>query len=366
LRELEKGCDILVATPGRLVDMIERAKVSLSLIRHLVLDEADRMLDMGFEPQIRRIVEQEDMPNTNSRQTLMFSATFPREIQKLAGDFLHEYIFLRVGRVGSTTENITQKLEYVEERDKKSLLVDLLTAVKGLTLVFVETKRAADTLEDFLVTNGFPATSIHGDRTQREREDALASFRCNKTPILVATDVAARGLDIPNVLHVINYDLPNDIDAYVHRIGRTGRAGHNGLATAFINEKNKNIMRLLFDIMMEANQDVPPWYENMMHSLIGPAHPVDRKKPMRGGRYGGNLDYRREKNPHHQNREREDGGYQGRGSYRGGGGGDRYSNDSYAPQTAGATGGSYSSKSYGNSSYGGGSYGGSYNEDSAW
>jgi len=247
-------------------------------------------------------------------------------------------------------------------------LVDLLTAVKGLTLVFVETKRAADTLEDFLVTNGFPATSIHGDRTQREREDALASFRCNKTPILVATDVAARGLDIPNVLHVINYDLPNDIDAYVHRIGRTGRAGHNGLATAFINEKNKNIMRLLFDIMMEANQDVPPWYENMMHSLIGPAHPVDRKKPMRGGRYGGNLDYRREKNPHYQGRDREDGGYQGRGGYRGGsgGGGDRYSNDSYAPQTTGATGGSYSSsKSYGNSSYGG-NYGGTYNEDSAW
>jgi len=245
-------------------------------------------------------------------------------------------------------------------------LVDLLTAVKGLTLVFVETKRAADTLEDFLVTNGFPATSIHGDRTQREREDALASFRCNKTPILVATDVAARGLDIPNVLHVINFDLPNDIDAYVHRIGRTGRAGHNGLATAFINEKNKNIMRLLFDIMMEANQDVPPWYENMMYSLVGPAHPMERKKPMRGGvRYGGNLDYRREKNPHYQNRDREDGGYQGRGGYRGGGG-DRYSNDSYAPPTNGSTGGSYSSKSYGNSSYGGGNYGGSYNEDSAW
>ncbi|KAJ2764395.1 ATP-dependent RNA helicase ded1, partial [Coemansia nantahalensis] len=171
LRQVERGCDLLVATPGRLVDLIERARISLRNIRYLVLDEADRMLDMGFEPQIRRIVEEEDMPGVQERQTLMFSATFPRDIQVLARDFLKDYIFLSVGRVGSTSENITQKIEYVEEGDKLSLLLDLLgsTNQNGLTLVFVETKRMADRLCDDLQYNGINASAIHGDRTQRER-----------------------------------------------------------------------------------------------------------------------------------------------------------------------------------------------------
>jgi ATP-dependent RNA helicase DDX3X len=195
LRQIERGCDLLVATPGRLVDLIERGRISLASIKYLVLDEADRMLDMGFEPQIRRIVEGEDMPPTAGRQTLMFSATFPRDIQMLARDFLKEYIFLSVGRVGSTSENITQKIEYVEDADKRSVLLDILhTHGAGLTLIFVETKRMADSLSDFLINQGFPATSIHGDRTQREREKALEMFRTGRCPILVATAVAARGL----------------------------------------------------------------------------------------------------------------------------------------------------------------------------
>jgi len=193
LRQIERGCDLLVATPGRLVDLIERGRISLANIKYLVLDEADRMLDMGFEPQIRRIVEGEDMPPTAARQTLMFSATFPRDIQMLARDFLKEYIFLSVGRVGSTSENITQKVEYVEDADKRSVLLDILhTHGAGLTLIFVETKRMADSLSDFLINQGFPATSIHGDRTQREREKALEMFRNGRCPILVATAVAAR------------------------------------------------------------------------------------------------------------------------------------------------------------------------------
>jgi len=197
LRQIERGCDLLVATPGRLVDLIERGRISLANIKYLVLDEADRMLDMGFEPQIRRIVEGEDMPRTDNRQTLMFSATFPRDIQMLARDFLREYIFLSVGRVGSTSENITQKVEYVEDVDKRSVLLDILhTHGAGLTLIFVETKRMADSLSDYLINQGFPATSIHGDRTQRERERALEMFRTGRCPILVATAVAARGLDI--------------------------------------------------------------------------------------------------------------------------------------------------------------------------
>lgn len=264
LRQIERGCDLLVATPGRLVDLIERGRISLQNIKYLVLDEADRMLDMGFEPQIRRIVEGEDMPPTAARQTLMFSATFPRDIQMLARDFLKEYIFLSVGRVGSTSENITQKVEYVEDQDKRSVLLDILhTHGAGLTLIFVETKRMADSLSDFLINQGFPATSIHGDRTQREREKALEMFRGGRCPILVATAVAARGLDIPNVTHVVNYDLPTDIDDYVHRIGRTGRAGNTGISTAFFNRGNRGVVRDLLELLKEANQEVPAFLESI-------------------------------------------------------------------------------------------------------
>ncbi|XP_061351883.1 DEAD-box ATP-dependent RNA helicase 37-like [Gastrolobium bilobum] len=267
LRELERGVDILVATPGRLVDLLERARVSLQMISYLALDEADRMLDMGFEPQIRKIVEQMDMPPPGLRQTLLFSATFPKEIQRLASDFLSHYVFLAVGRVGSSTDLIAQRVEYVLESDKRSHLMDLLHAQRengidgkqGLTLVFVETKKGADALEHCLCVNGFPATSIHGDRSQQERELALRSFKSGNTPILVATDVAARGLDIPRVAHVVNFDLPNDIDDYVHRIGRTGRAGKMGLATAFFNDGNLSLAKPLADLMQEAKQEVPAW-----------------------------------------------------------------------------------------------------------
>ncbi|KAF3041440.1 DEAD-box ATP-dependent RNA helicase [Didymella keratinophila] len=270
LRQIERGCDLLVATPGRLVDLIERGRISLQNIKYLVLDEADRMLDMGFEPQIRRIVEGEDMPQVADRQTLMFSATFPRDIQMLARDFLKDYIFLSVGRVGSTSENITQKIEYVEDIDKRSVLLDILhTHGAGLSLIFVETKRMADSLSDFLINQGFPATSIHGDRTQREREKALEMFRSGRCPILVATAVAARGLDIPNVTHVVNYDLPTDIDDYVHRIGRTGRAGNTGIATAFFNRGNRGVVRDLIELLKEANQEIPQFLESIAREGSG-------------------------------------------------------------------------------------------------
>ncbi|KAI3474504.1 hypothetical protein Pfo_029414 [Paulownia fortunei] len=296
LRELERGVDILVATPGRLVDLLERAKVSLQMIRYLALDEADRMLDMGFEPQIRKIVEQMDMPPRGERQTMLFSATFPKEIQRLASDFLSNYLFLAVGRVGSSTDLIVQRVEFVHGTDKRSHLMDLLHAqrangVQGkqaLTLVFVETKKGADSLEHWLCLNGFRATTIHGDRTQQERELALRSFKSGNTPILVATDVAARGLDIPHVAHVINFDLPNDIDDYVHRIGRTGRAGKTGLATAFFNENNMSLAKSLADLMKEANQEVPDWLTRFASRAS-----YGGKSRHGGGRFGG-RDFRRD------------------------------------------------------------------------
>ncbi|VDN08655.1 unnamed protein product [Dibothriocephalus latus] len=216
MRDLSRGCDLLVATPGRLVDMISREKVTLKSIRFLVLDEADRMLDMGFEPQIRKIVEQTGMPKSDKRQTLMFSATFPTEIQTLAKDFLNSYIFLAVGRVGSTSENISQEVFYISDKDKPELLVRILREKEpqALALVFVETKKGADLLAQYLSRLQFPVSSIHGDRPQADRERALSSFRSGRTPVLIATAVAARGLDIPNVkvfpkvLGVVSFFLP--------------------------------------------------------------------------------------------------------------------------------------------------------------
>merc|ERR1711936_1387005 len=209
----------------------------------------------------------------DGRQAMMFSATFPKEIQMLARDFLRDYVFLAGGRVGSTSENIKQKIVWVEEADKRSFLLDLMDAsglgAKDLdgeasrTLVFVETKKGADSLDEFLHREGFPVTSIHGDRTQREREEALRRFKCGQTPIIVATTVAARGLDIPNVKHVINFDLPGDVEEYVHRIGRTGRMGNLGLATSFFNDKNRNLTKVLVELIVESNQDLPSWLEAM-------------------------------------------------------------------------------------------------------
>jgi ATP-dependent RNA helicase DDX3X len=342
LRSIERGCDLLVATPGRLVDLIERGRISLANIKYLVLDEADRMLDMGFEPQIRRIVEGEDMPNVQLRQTLMFSATFPRDIQMLARDFLKDYVFLSVGRVGSTSENITQKIEYVEDHDKRSILLDMLhTHGSGLTLVFVETKRMADTLSDFLINQGFPATAIHGDRTQRERERALEFFRNGRCPIMVATAVAARGLDIGNVTHVVNYDLPSDIDDYVHRIGRTGRAGNTGLATSFFNRGNRGIVRELLDLLKEAHQEVPAFLENIARESSGFGGGGGRGRGRGGGRgASGSRDVRR------------GGGAPSYGGGYGGGGGGAYGGSA-------AYGGSGGGASYGGGGYGGGG-GGSY------
>uniref|UniRef100_A0AAR2LEQ6 RNA helicase n=1 Tax=Pygocentrus nattereri TaxID=42514 RepID=A0AAR2LEQ6_PYGNA len=334
IRDLERGCHLLVATPGRLVDMMERGKIGLDYCNYLVLDEADRMLDMGFEPQIRRIVEQDTMPPKGLRQTMMFSATFPKEIQILARDFLDDYIFLAVGRVGSTSENITQKVVWVEESDKRSFLLDLLNATgkDSLTLVFVETKKGADALEDFLYREGYACTSIHGDRSQRDREEALHQFRSGRCPILVATAVAARGLDICNVKHVINFDLPSDIEEYVHRIGRTGRVGNLGLATSFFNDKNSNITKDLLDILVEAKQEVPSWLESLAYEHQHKSSSRGRSKRFSGG--FGARDYRQTSSNSSSGGfgsrgSRNTGGHGGNRGFGGGGFGNFYNSDGY-------------------------------------
>ncbi|KAG0261242.1 hypothetical protein BG011_001221 [Mortierella polycephala] len=261
--QLARGCDVLIATPGRLMDAMERGMVALDKVRYLVMDEADRILDMGFEPTIRRILLSSDLPRDESLQTIMFSATFPNEIQVLASDFMKDdYCRLRIGRIGGTTRDIFQKVIMVAEEDKMDTLVELLCSQPpSRTLIFVDTKRKADYLDDVLYGLHFPCISIHGDRSQRERESALRAFRSGKSPILIATTVASRGLDIRDVMHVINYDLSNDIDDYVHRIGRTARAGHPGLATSFYNENSMDIASQLTKLLIECGQDVPEFLQ---------------------------------------------------------------------------------------------------------
>ncbi|KND02634.1 uncharacterized protein SPPG_01722 [Spizellomyces punctatus DAOM BR117] len=263
--QMQDGCDLLIATTGRLMDHLERGNVTLTNCRYLVLDEADRMLDMGFEIDVRTIVQDADMPEEH--QTALFSATFPKEIQMMATDFLNDYIFLTIGQIGSTTSDIKQIVMNVPRHAKRRELVRLLQADKQeairnqplryLVLIFVATKREAAAISYHLESEGFRAGTIHGDLTQSQREQALAAFKSAKKPILVATDVAQRGLDIPNVMHVIQYDLPNQIDDHVHRIGRTGRAGNLGKATAFWNPDNFAITRDLVKKLQENKQIVP-------------------------------------------------------------------------------------------------------------
>ncbi|XP_051915180.1 probable ATP-dependent RNA helicase DDX4 isoform X1 [Hippocampus zosterae] len=269
LREISKGCNIVCGTPGRLLDVIQRGRIGLTKLRYLVLDEADRMLDMGFEPDMRRLVTSPGMPPKENRQTLLFSATYPQDIQKLAADFLKtDYLFLAVGIVGGACSDVEQTFVQVTKFSKREqLLAFLKTTGNERTMVFVETKRQADFIATFLCQEELPTTSIHGDREQREREQALADFKTGKCPILVATSVAARGLDIPEVQHVVNFDLPKSIDEYVHRIGRTGRCGNIGRAVSFYDpEGDSQLAASLVTILSKAQQEVPSWLEESAFS----------------------------------------------------------------------------------------------------
>lgn len=259
LRDLEHGCEIVIATPGRLIDFLEMGKTNLRRCTYLCLDEADRMLDMGFEPQIRKIVEQ----IRPDRQVLMWSATWPKEVRKLAEDFLHDYVHINIGAHSlHANHDILQIVDVCDEHQKEQKLSRLLDEIgaeqSNKILIFVETKRKADELTRLMRRDGYPAMCIHGDKQQKERDWVLGEFKQGATMILVATDVAARGLDVDDVKFVINYDYPNNSEDYIHRIGRTGRKGRTGTAYTLFTPTNSAKAKDLCDVLMEAKQVVNP------------------------------------------------------------------------------------------------------------
>jgi ATP-dependent RNA helicase RhlE len=239
-QQLARGVDILVATPGRLLDLIDTRSLTLSSVQILVLDEADRMLDLGFVHALRRIVK--ILPR--ARQTLLFSATMPRAIAALAKEYLHNPAHVAVAPAATTAKRIDQRVVFVPSERKRDLLATMLhDPTFARVLVFTRTKHGADRVVRHLTASGFEATAIHGNKSQPQRERALAGFRDGQTRVLVATDIAARGIDVEGVSHVINFELPNVPEDYVHRIGRTARAGAAGIAIALCSEEERPYLR---------------------------------------------------------------------------------------------------------------------------
>lgn len=251
---IRSGLDILVATPGRLLDLMQQGILSLSAIRYFVLDEADRMLDMGFIHDVKRIIAK--LPA--KRQSLFFSATMPPEISQLAALLLKDPVRVEVTPVSSTAEIIDQTVYHVDKKDKQDLLIDILKdpAITSL-LVFTQMKHAADKLSKKLIASGIAAAAIHGNKSQNARQAALENFKSKKVRVLVATDIAARGIDIEQLSHVLNFELPNVPETYVHRIGRTGRAGASGAAISFCSAEEKTYLK---DIEKLIKKSIPAKY----------------------------------------------------------------------------------------------------------
>merc|ERR1712125_26082 len=262
-RDLQDGVEIVIATPGRLIDFLQAGDTNLKRVTYLVLDEADRMLDMGFEPQVRKITSQV----RPDRQTLMWSATWPREVQRLARDICREDpVHINVGSLDlRTAHTIRQYVEVVKPQDKRQRLRRLLEKVMdgSKILIFAQTKRDGDDLTREMRTDGWPALCIHGDKKQEEREWVLKEFKEGKSPILIATDVASRGLDVKDIKYVINYDFPNQIEDYVHRVGRTGRAGATGSSYTFFTQDKARMAKDLIKVLREAIQPVPQELERL-------------------------------------------------------------------------------------------------------
>jgi ATP-dependent RNA helicase RhlE len=293
VQAIRRGLDIIVATPGRLLDLMQQRLISLSEIQYFVLDEADRMLDMGFVHDVKRIITR--LPD--KRQTLFFSATMPAEIKKLADMLLTNPVKVEVTPVASTAELIEQSVYFTERHNKLPLLIHLLQDKSIETvLVFMQMKHAADKLEKNLNKSGIRAEAIHGNKSQNARQSALENFKNRRTRVLVATDIAARGIDIDELTHVINFELPNVAETYVHRIGRTGRAGASGKAISFCDSEEK---ALLSDIQKLIGKNIPVVKDHAYEVDFtkratynnGPSRSANNA-PVRARRYGNSFSQR--------------------------------------------------------------------------
>merc|ERR1711920_249196 len=256
-QDLKEGVEIVIATPGRMIDFLDSGDTNLKRVTYMVIDEADRMLDMGFEPQVRKITSQ----CRPDRQTLMWSATWPKEVQRLARDICREEtVHINVGSLDlRTAHTIRQYVEVVQEHDKRGRLKRLMEKVMdgSKILIFCASKRDSDQLTREMRLDGWPALCIHGDKKQEERDWVLKEFKEGKSPILVATDVASRGLDVKDIKYVINYDFPTQIEDYIHRVGRTGRAGATGSSSTFFTSDKSRHAKDLMNVLREASQPVP-------------------------------------------------------------------------------------------------------------
>ncbi|EMC98174.1 hypothetical protein BAUCODRAFT_121063 [Baudoinia panamericana UAMH 10762] len=270
IEELRKGCDILVATPGRLVDLMDKPHIlTMSRVKYTVIDEADEMLHMDWQEELNKIMSGGDTNEDADHVYMMISATFPKGERELVRQYLaDDHVRLRVGRAGSSHKNIRQDVVFCESSAKREAVYDLLFNLEpARTLIFCNSKQTVDLLDDFLFNRGLPTTSIHADRGQQVREDSLRSFRTGKAPILIATGVSSRGWDIKDVKYVINYDLPSanygGIQEYIHRIGRTARIGHQGLAMSFYNDRDEAIAQDLVNVLVECECTVPEFLSHL-------------------------------------------------------------------------------------------------------
>jgi ATP-dependent RNA helicase DDX23/PRP28 len=283
--KIRQGCEIVIATPGRLLDCLERRYAVLNQCNYVVLDEADRMIDMGFEPQVVGVLDA--MPSSNLkpenedeeldekgiyRTTYMFSATMPPAVESLARKYLRNPVVVTIGTAGKATDLITQNVIMVKESEKMPRLQKILADLGDKTaIVFCNTKKTADMRAKDLDKAGFSVTTLHGGKSQDQREISLEGFRNRRFNVLVATDVAGRGIDIPDVAHVINYEMPSSVDTYTHRIGRTGRAGKKAVATSFLTLENTDIFFDLKQMLIQSNSPVPPNLQDMRHLSLSQA-----------------------------------------------------------------------------------------------